>query len=59
VTLHATQTVLFNPAGVESATRPAMFATLKQVVTLRKGSSGWRITAFENNFEKMDAVTHR
>ena len=42
VTLHATQTVLFNPVGVESAMRPAMFATLKQVVTLRKASDGWR-----------------
>jgi hypothetical protein len=59
VTLHATQTVLFNPAGVESAVRPAMFATLKQVVTLHKGADGWRVTAFENTFEKMDALTGR
>src|SRR5262249_21368385 len=59
VTLHATQTVRFNPAGVESATRPAMFATLQQVVTLRKGSNGWKVTAFENNFEKMDSLSQR
>ena len=38
VVLHATQTVLFNPVGVESAVRPAMFATLKQVVTLHKSA---------------------
>ena len=38
VTLHATQTVLFNPVGVESAVRPAMFAKLKQVITLHKQS---------------------
>jgi hypothetical protein len=56
VTLHATQTVLFNPAGVESAARPAMFATLKQVVTLHKAADGWRVTAFTNNFEKMDST---
>jgi hypothetical protein len=59
VVVHATQTVLFNPIGVESAVRPAMFATLKQVVTLHKGASGWRVTAFENTFDKMDALTHR
>ena len=59
VTLYATQTVRFNPAGVESATRPAMFATLKQVVTLHKGSNGWRVIAFENNFDKMDSLSQR
>jgi hypothetical protein len=57
VTLHATQTVLFNPAGVESAVRPAMFATLKQVVTLRKAAGGWLVTGFVNRFEKMDSVS--
>lgn len=56
VTLRATQTVLFNPVGVESASRPAMFATLKQVATLRKSSAGWRIVGFTNTFEKMDSV---
>ena len=56
VTLHATQTVLFNPVGVESAVRPAMFAMLKQVTTLRKGEGGWRVTAFSNTFEKMDSL---
>ena len=59
VTLHATQTVRFNPAGVESAARPAMFATLKQVVTLHKAADGWRVTSFTNNFEKMDSLTQR
>jgi hypothetical protein len=59
VTLHATQTVLFNPVGVESAIRPAMFATLKQVATLRKGKGGWRVSEFSNTFEKMDTLSGR
>ena len=59
VILHATQTVLFNPVGVESAVRPAMFATMKQVVTLRKANGNWRVTAFSNSFDKMDSVTGR
>ena len=58
-TLHATQTVLFNPVGVESALRPAMFATLKQVVTLQKRTGGWRVTAFSNEFVKMDTLGDR
>ncbi|HEX7419879.1 MAG TPA: hypothetical protein VF505_08320 [Thermoanaerobaculia bacterium] len=59
VVLHATQTVLFNPVGVESAVRPAMFATLKQVVTLHKNAGQWKITAFENTFESMDTLSSR
>jgi hypothetical protein len=58
VVLHAVQTVLFNPVGVES-TRPAMFATLRQDVKLRKGSSGWKVVVFENKFEKMDSLSGR
>lgn len=56
VVLHATQTVLFNPAGVESAIRPAMYARLKQVVTLEKRAGGWKVTDFTNTFESMDSV---
>ncbi len=59
VTLHATQTVLFNPVGVESALRPAMFATMKQSVSLRKLRGGWKVTKFENEFERMDSLTDR
>lgn len=59
VTIHAIQTVLFNPAGVESAVRPAMYATLKQTASLRNGSGGWKVTAFDNKFEKMDSMTSR
>lgn len=54
LTLHAVQTVLFNPVGVESAIRPAMFATLNQVVTLRKVNGDWRVVAFDNQFGAMD-----
>ena len=55
ITLNATQTVLFNPAGVESALRPAMYATLKQVVKLHKASAGWKVTAFDNKFESIES----
>ncbi len=59
VTLHATQTVLFNPVGVESAIRPAMFAKLKQVITLQKQSGEWKVTDFDNEFESMDSLSSR
>jgi hypothetical protein len=58
VVLNATQTVLFNPVGVES-TRPAMKATLKQVATLHNSGGQWKITAFENTFESMDTLSSR
>jgi len=57
--LHAVQTVRFNPAGVESAVRPAMFATMNQTVTLRKIAGGWKVAAFENRLGKMDSLTGR
>jgi len=57
--LHAVQTVRFNPAGVESAVRPAMFATMNQTVTLRKIAGGWKVAKFENKLEKMDSLTGR
>ena len=56
LTLHAVQTVLFNPPGVESAVRPAMYAKMNQVVSLRKTSSGWKVTSFENQFASMDSM---
>ncbi|HEX7190250.1 MAG TPA: hypothetical protein VF381_01655 [Thermoanaerobaculia bacterium] len=59
LTLHAVQTVLFNPVGVESAIRPAMYATLSQSVTLRKTSGEWRVVAFENKFDRMDQMSVR
>lgn len=59
VTINATQTVLFNPAGVVSAIRPAMYATLKQVTTLRSVSGEWKVVAFENTFGTMDSTSRR
>lgn len=59
LTLHAMQTVLFNPVGVESAVRPAMYAVLNQTITLRKTNGEWRVVAFENTFEKMDETGKR
>jgi len=59
VTLNAVQTVLFNPEGVESAVRPAMFADMKQVVTLKKTGGGWKVAAFTNEFQRMDSLTSR
>lgn len=58
VVLRTTQTVLFNPVGVESAF-PAMKATLNQVVTMRKRDGEWKVAAFENNFESLDSVPRR
>ena len=55
--LHAVQTVLFNPQGVESAVRPAMAATMNQTVTLRKSGGGWKVAAFENKLGKVDSLT--
>ncbi len=57
VTLHATQTVLFNSVGVESAVRPAMYAKLKQVIGLKKGNGGWKVTSFQNTFVEMDSYS--
>ncbi len=57
VTLHAVQTVLFNPPGVESAMRPAMYATMKQTITLRKSGGEWKVIGFTNDFDKMDSVS--
>lgn len=54
--LHAVQTVLFTPPGVESALRPAMFATMNQTVTLRKSAGGWKVAAFENKLGKVDSL---
>jgi hypothetical protein len=54
VTLNAEQMVLWNPPGVESAMRPAMYAKMNQVVTLHKTGEGWKVTAFKNTFGSMD-----
>jgi len=59
VTLHAVQTVLFNPPGVESAVRPAMYARMNQVVVLHKADGGWKVTSFQNKFDKMDSLSGR
>src|ERR1051325_7860466 len=59
VAIRAVQTVFFNPAGVESAVRPEMSATLHQSATLKKVGGDWKITAFENKFERMDTLTSR
>jgi hypothetical protein len=59
VDLEAVQTVYFNPVGVESAIRPAMFATMRQHVTMRKKDGAWKVAAFENAFQSMDNVPKR
>ena len=59
VTLRAEQTLLFNPPGVESATRPAMAARMNQTVTLREGDDGWKVVAFENRLVSMTALASR
>jgi len=59
VTLNAMQTVLFNPPGVESAMRAAMYAKMHQKVTMHQSGGAWKITSFENKFDSMDAVPKR
>jgi hypothetical protein len=59
VTVKAMQTVLFNPAGVESAVRPAMYATLHQVVELKKVAGDWKVASFQNELRKMDSLSGR
>jgi hypothetical protein len=52
VTIHATQTIIFNPPGVESgALRAAMYARMRQITTLRKAAGGWKVVAFNNTFD--------
>jgi len=53
VALEVTQTVAFNPPGVESALRAAMRATFRQRATVRRTASGWRVAAFSS--ELVDA----
>lgn len=57
-TIVAVQTVLFNPVGVESALRPAMYAELRQVTTLTRRSGTWKVASFTNEFVKMDEMPH-
>ena len=59
LTLTAIQTVLFNPPGVESAARPAMYAKMNQTVTMRKSGGAWKVVAFDNKFGSMDSLTRR
>ena len=59
VTLTSVQTVFFNPPGVESVTRPAMFAKMNQTVKLRKSGGTWKVVACENTFGSMDSLTSR
>ena len=59
ITFKATQTVLFNPAGVESAMRAAMYARMNQVVSVRKVAGQWKVVSFENVFGSMDTLSTR
>lgn len=59
LTLTAIQTVLFNPQGVESAIRPAMFADMKQVAVMTRGAGGWKVKSFANEFQRMGELTAR
>jgi hypothetical protein len=53
VVLEATQTVAFNPPGVESALRAAMRATFRLRATVRRVGGGWKVAAFSS--ELVDA----
>jgi hypothetical protein len=57
VTLDVTQTVGFNPPGVESALRPAMKARFRQRATLRRTATGWKVAAFTSEFVGADELS--
>ena len=59
VSVGAFQRVLFTPAGVASAVRPAMYADMRQTVRLKKVDRHWKVASFTNTFEKMDELRHR
>jgi hypothetical protein len=59
ITMKATQTVLFNPPGVESALRASMFARMNQTVAMRKFAGNWKVISFENSFGSMDTLSAR
>jgi len=54
VKLDVTQTVGFNPPGVESALRPAMKARFHQTATVRRTPAGWKVVAFKSEFLAAD-----
>ncbi|HKO00575.1 MAG TPA: hypothetical protein VJ032_02710 [Thermoanaerobaculia bacterium] len=58
LSINVVQEVRFNPAGVESAVRPAMAATMRQSATMRKVAGVWKIVSFQNKFEKMDSIKY-
>ena len=59
ISLDVTQTVGFNPPGVESALRPAMKATFRLRATVRRTAAGWKVAAFTSEFVAADEVSTR
>jgi hypothetical protein len=57
VTLDVTQTVGFNPPGVESALRPAMKATFRQRAIVRRTAAGWRVASFASELVAVDEIS--
>jgi len=53
VNLAVEQTVYFNPPGVESAMRAAMYMTIIHKVTMKKGDGGWKVVAFNPKVSKI------
>lgn len=59
LTLKVLHTVLFNPVGVESAVRPAMYATVHETIEMRKVAGAWKVASFEPAVEKWDTLSQR
>ena len=57
VTLDVTQTVGFNPPGVESALRPAMKATVRHRATLQRTAAGWKVAALTSKLVGEDEIS--
>ena len=47
------QQIYFNPPGVESAVRAAMYATVIHHVIMKKGSGGWKVVSFSPKVSKV------
>ena len=53
VILTVEQTVYFNPPGVESAMRAAMYMTIIHKVTMQKASGSWKVASFSPKVTKI------
>ena len=59
VVLEVRQTIQFDPPGVTSGIGGAMYAHFRHRATVRKTEDGWRVVAFEPEYEDMGSLRPR